>query len=69
MLTDRIPLTHVPLEVRRAGGPALTYRHAYLMALDCKIPAERGSDGRWTVAREDLPTVIAACAPAQRAAA
>jgi hypothetical protein len=56
---DRIPLTHLPRELRRAGGPEVSYRRLYSLCLDGRFPAERGSTG-WTVARDDLPAVIAA---------
>jgi hypothetical protein len=37
-----------------------TYREAYNAAVDGRIPAERGDNGRWSVARADLPLIRAA---------
>lgn len=54
---ERIPLTLLPRELRRAGGPAISYRAAYNLALDGRLPAERGDNGRWTVARDDLARI------------
>jgi hypothetical protein len=72
MVTDRIPLTLLPLELRRlTGGNVPAYRVGYNAALDGRIPAERGDNGRWTVARADLPKIAAALgctAPASIAA-
>lgn len=56
---DRIPLTHLPRELRRAGDPEISYRRLYSLCLDGRFPAERGTTG-WTVARDDLPAVMAA---------
>lgn len=67
-MPDRIPLTQLQLELRNAGGPSIGYRRLYNLILDGRLPAERGNT-TWTVARDDLPAIIAACAPAQRVAA
>jgi hypothetical protein len=56
-MNERIPLSLLPLELRRAGGPAISYRAAYNLALDGLLPAERGDNGRWTVARDDLAQI------------
>jgi hypothetical protein len=68
MDTNRIPLASLPRELASAGCPGISYRTVYARCLDGRFPAERGSGG-WTVARHDVPAVIAACAPAQRVAA
>jgi hypothetical protein len=68
MIHDRIPLTLLPHELRSlTGATPPGYRATYTAALDGRIPAERGLNGRWTVARADLPAIAAAlgCAPAQ----
>lgn len=59
---ERIPLTLLPRELRQAGGPAISYRAAYNAALDGRLPAERGDNGRWTVARDDLARIADALA-------
>ena len=58
-MTDRILLPHLPAELRRLGSPA-QYRALYTAALDGRIPAEPGPNGRWTVSRDDLPKIAAA---------
>lgn len=68
-MLDRIPLSLLPLELRRAGGPAISYRAAYYLALDGRLPAERGANGRWTVARDDLAQIAHALANGGPAAA
>jgi hypothetical protein len=65
---DRIPLACLPRELASAGHPGVSYRTIYARCLDGLFPAERGRGG-WTVARAEIPAVVAACAPAQRAAA
>jgi hypothetical protein len=67
-MPDRIPLTQLPRELREAGGPPVGYRRLYNLILDGRLPALR-DERAWTVARDDLPAIIAVCAPAQRAAA
>jgi hypothetical protein len=58
---ERIPLPLLPLELARlTGEPGPTYRTCYLAAVDGQIPAERGLNGRWTVAARDLAKVAAA---------
>ena len=55
-----IPLPALSSELRRAGGPKVSYRKLYEAALDGRIPAERSPKGRWTVAARDLPRVAQA---------
>lgn len=61
----RIPLPLLPCELRRLGV-SVSYRRAYNAVLDGLIPAERGEDGRWTVARDDLPTIAGIIASVAR---
>ena len=57
-MPETIPLPALPREIARlTGGTAPSYRRAYLAALEGRIPAERGENGRWTVARADLPAL------------
>jgi hypothetical protein len=57
----RIPLTLLPRAIaRHTGEPGPTYRTCYLGALEGRFPAERGENGRWSVAASDLPAVAAA---------
>jgi len=37
-----------------------SYRTTYNAAVDGRIPAEQGDNGRWSVARTDLPLIAAA---------
>jgi hypothetical protein len=55
-MSDRIPLPHLPAELRRLGA-STGYRAAYNAALDGRIPAEPGPNGRWTVSRDDLAQI------------
>lgn len=60
----RIPLSLLPIEVKRLTGQlGPNYRTCYNAALDGRIPAERGENGRWTVAAGDLAKVVAALSP------
>lgn len=57
----RIPLSLLPRELaKRTGQPPLSYRRLYSAAVDGALPAERGSNGRWTVAQGDLDAIAAA---------
>lgn len=71
---ERIPLPLLPLELARlTSEPGPSYRACYTAAVNGRIPAERGENGRWTVAARDLRKVAAAfgrnLAPAPGAAA
>jgi hypothetical protein len=58
---QRIPLTLLPLAVaRRTGKPGPSYRMCYFAALEGRIPAERGENGRWTVATSDISQAVTA---------
>jgi hypothetical protein len=56
---NRIPLPLLPPEIGRLTGKRVTYRACYNAVLDGRMPAERGENGRWTVAVQDLPKVAA----------
>jgi hypothetical protein len=65
-MSERIPLTLLPLELRRRKlvEQVPSYRSTYNAAVDNRIPAERGNNGRWTVAPADLPLIAATlCRP------
>jgi hypothetical protein len=65
-MSGRIPLTLLPLELRRLNlvEQAPSYRTTYNAVVDSRIPAERGDNGRWTVAPADLPLIAATlCRP------
>jgi hypothetical protein len=59
MPADRIPLFLVPRLMRERGitRDPPSYRHIYLAALDGRIPAQRESNGRWSVRELDLPSI------------
>lgn len=66
MSTDRIPLSALAVELRRLNPAAFhhpTYRELYTAVVDCRIPAERGDNGRWTVARDDLYVIATTLRP------
>ncbi len=57
---ERIPLPLLPRALARlTGKPGPSYRHCYAAAVNAQIPAERGENGRWTVAARDLHKVAA----------
>jgi hypothetical protein len=57
-------LTLLPHELRQlTGQKPPKYRLGYQAALDGRIPAERGPNGRWTVARADQPAIAAVLTP------
>jgi hypothetical protein len=71
-MSDRVPLILLSLELHRLKlvAHAPRYRAAYNAAVDGRIPAERGANGRWSVARADLPLIAATlCSPSATLAA
>ena len=60
-MSERVPLTRLPRELRRLQlmEPVPSYRTTYNAAVDGRIPAEQGNNGRWSVARTDLPVIAA----------
>ena len=58
-MSERAPLTLLAGELRRLRlvKRELDYRDAYNAAVDGRIPAERGENGRWTYAPADLPLI------------
>jgi hypothetical protein len=65
---ERVPLSTLPHEIQAlTGDKPPPYRKGYNAAVDGRIPAERGENGRWTVARTDLPLIAATLCPAASA--
>ena len=61
-MSDRVSLTQVPRKLRphlKGRGQTPGYRTTYNAAVDGRIPAEQGENGRWTVAFDDLPLIAA----------
>jgi hypothetical protein len=58
-MSERVPLIQIPRELRRLKPvePVPSYRTTYNAAADGRIPAEQGDNGRWSVARADLPLI------------
>jgi hypothetical protein len=55
---DSIPLSMLPRELHKLTGMDWPgYRTCYNFAVSARIPATRGDNGRWTVARKDLPFI------------
>jgi hypothetical protein len=71
-MSDRVSLTQVPRKLRphlKGRGQTPGYRTTYNAAVDGRIPAEQGENGRWTVASDDLPLIAATlCRAAARGA-
>lgn len=58
MLASKIPLTSLPRALAQAyPGAAVTYRRLYHLAVDGHLPATQEHNGRWFLARADLPAV------------
>jgi hypothetical protein len=57
MSETTIPLPLLPRELRELTDRAPSYRALYLAALDGRIPATIGGNGRWSVDRHDLPRI------------
>ena len=55
-----INLTDVPRRLKQEHGAKVTYRRVYVGVIDGSIPAERGSNGRWQIAEDDLPSIAEA---------
>ena len=55
-----IPLTRLALELAAQGYHPPTIRQLYAAAQSAKFPADQGFNGRWVVARDDLPAVVEA---------
>jgi hypothetical protein len=68
-MSERVPLSKLAGELRRLKllEPAPTYRETYNAAVDGRIPAERGDNGRWSWAPADLPLIAAALCRRPRA--
>lgn len=68
-MSSTLPLSTVPAALEREGFTPPSYRRVYAAALDRRIPAERGANGRWTVRPSDLPVIADALglAPARAA--
>lgn len=56
-MAERLPLTHLPAVLTEAGYEPARYRALYEAALDCRIPARQGMNGRWTFDVADLPAI------------
>ncbi|ATR19485.1 hypothetical protein CTJ15_03725 (plasmid) [Roseomonas sp. FDAARGOS_362] len=54
------PLTQLPRAVRRATGHDISYRRFWNAAVDGRIPAEQGRNGRWTWDSDQLPAILEA---------
>ena len=52
-----LPLTDLPAALAAQGYTPPSYRHAYEQARSARIPATRGSNGRWTFDPADLPVI------------
>jgi hypothetical protein len=60
-MSERVSLIRLPRELRllKLVEPVPSYRATYNAAVDGRIPAEQGDNGRWSVARNDLPLIAA----------
>jgi hypothetical protein len=54
---ERRPLTDLPAALLQAGHEAPAYREVYEAARSARIPAQRGRNGRWSFAQDDLPKI------------
>ena len=60
-MSERVPLILLPRELRRLKlvERVPSYRTTYNAAVDGRIPAEQGDNGRWSVSRTDLQLIAA----------
>lgn len=56
-MQTRYPLTALPSALIEAGYAAPAYRDCYHAAIDARIPAKRGGNGRWSFDLDDLPAI------------
>ena len=56
-MSDRIPLTRVAGKVQEQTGIIIpgAYRKLYTAILNGQLPAEQGTDGRYTIRSDHLP--------------
>lgn len=54
------PLTILPDALQKAGFEAMPYRSLYTAAVDRRIPAKRGANGRWTFLQADVNAIAEA---------
>lgn len=52
-----IPLADAPRRIQEQHSVFVSYRRLYQAVLDGRVPAERGGNGRWQIAEEDLPAI------------
>jgi len=52
-----IPLTLLPRELKARTGRSTTYRRVYTLALDGRLPAEQGENGRWRVRERNVQLI------------
>ncbi len=64
-----IPLVDTPRRLKEKHGVTVPYRKLYSKVVDGLIPAERGSNGRWLIAEEDLPAIADALGAVEPVAA
>ena len=53
-MEQKLPLTDLPAALIEAGFEPIRYRAIYEAALDARIPATRGRNGRWSFNPQDL---------------
>lgn len=72
-MAERHTLADLPRALIEAGYDTATYRTLYTAAVDGRIAATKGKNGRWTFCADDLPAIAEAMgladAPADAAAA
>ena len=59
-VTSPAPLSTLPSALAAEGYEPPTYQRAYHAALNARIPATRGANGRWSYRPEDLPRIAEA---------
>ena len=56
-MENRHPLTELPTALLQAGYEAPSYRVVYEAARSARIPVQRGRNGRWHFAMDDLHVI------------
>ncbi|WP_120010414.1 hypothetical protein [Teichococcus vastitatis] len=69
-MAQRRVLTQLPRDLGRFTGHTIAYRYIWSAAVEGRIQAEQGNNGRWTYDPADVPQIAAALGlPASQVAA
>lgn len=58
-MIDTVGLSELPRLLREMTGYPVSYQSLYRRIVDGALPAQRSPEGRWLIARSDLPAYAA----------